>query len=76
MTSPLSGGTWYYMNKREITSYLAGCIDSDGTIGIKKSTYAMRVTGDSGQPTYSERLALPGRVGSGAAMASSGHSFP
>ena len=46
------------MNKRELLAYLAGAIDSDGTIGIKRSTYAMRVTKDSAQPTYSERLAL------------------
>lgn len=39
-------------------AYLAGCIDSDGTIGVKKSTYSMRVTGDSGAATYSERVAL------------------
>lgn len=37
-------------------AYLAGIIDADGSIGIKKSTYAMRVTGDSTQPTYSERV--------------------
>lgn len=38
-------------------AYLAGAIDSDGTIGIKRSTYAMR-HGNGGQPTYSERVAL------------------
>lgn len=37
-------------------AYLAGVLDSDGTIGIKRSTYAMRVTGDSSQPVYSERI--------------------
>lgn len=41
-----------------LLSYLAGAIDADGTIGIKKSTYSMRVTGDSTRPTYSERVAL------------------
>lgn len=45
------------MNKI-ICAYLAGAIDSDGTIGIKKSTYSMRVTKDSSGATYSERLAL------------------
>lgn len=39
-------------------AYLAGCIDSDGCIGIKRNTYAMRVVKDSGQPTYSERVEL------------------
>lgn len=39
-------------------AYLAGAIDSDGTIGVKKSTYAMRVVGDSKQAVYSERVAL------------------
>lgn len=39
-------------------AYCAGVIDSDGTIGIKRSTYAMRVTGDAGQATYSERIAV------------------
>lgn len=39
-------------------AYCAGIIDADGTIGIKKSTYSMRVLGDSGQPTYSERVCV------------------
>lgn len=39
-------------------AYCAGVIDSDGTIGVKKSTYAMRVVGDSGQATYSERVCV------------------
>lgn len=46
------------MTKNELLAYLAGNIDSDGTIGIKKSTYAMRVTKDCSAPNYSERLAL------------------
>jgi hypothetical protein len=29
-----------------------------GAIGIKRSTYAMRVRGDAGAPTFSERVAL------------------
>lgn len=37
-------------------AYCAGVIDSDGTIGIKRSTYNMRVLGDATQPTYSERI--------------------
>lgn len=39
-------------------AYLAGAIDSDGTIGVKRSTYAMRVVGDAGAPVFSERVAL------------------
>lgn len=39
-------------------AYCAGVIDSDGTIGVKRSTYSMRVIGDSKQPTYSERVCV------------------
>jgi hypothetical protein len=39
-----------------LLAYLAGVIDSDGTIGIKRNTYAMR-HGNGGQATYSERVA-------------------
>lgn len=39
-------------------AYCPGVIDSDGTIGIKKSTYSMRVTRDSTQPSYSERVCV------------------
>lgn len=39
-------------------AYCAGVIDSDGTIGVKKSTYQLRVTKDCGQPTYSERICV------------------
>lgn len=45
------------MKKIEL-AYLAGVIDSDGSIGIKKSTYSMRVVGDSKQPSYSERVSI------------------
>lgn len=44
--------------KKEILAYLAGAIDSDGTIGIKRSTYAMRVRKDAEAPVFSERVAL------------------
>lgn len=37
-------------------AYIAGVIDSDGTIGIKRSTYSLRVRKDSAVPTYSERV--------------------
>ena len=39
-------------------AYCAGVIDSGGTIGVKRSTYSMRVVGDSKQPTYSERICV------------------
>ena len=42
----------------EVLAYLAGAMDSDGSIGVRRSTYAQRVTGDSRQPTYSERIGL------------------
>lgn len=42
----------------EELAYLAGVVDSDGTIGIKKSTYRVRVIRDSMQPTYSERITV------------------
>jgi hypothetical protein len=37
-------------------AYLAGCIDCDGSISIKRSTYHMRALKDAGQPVYSERV--------------------
>ncbi len=37
-------------------AYLAGVIDSDGSISVRRSTYAMRRRGDTGQPVYSERV--------------------
>lgn len=43
------------MKKIEL-AYLAGIIDADGTIGIKKNSYSMRIVKDSGQATYSERI--------------------
>lgn len=39
-------------------AYCGGVIDSDGTIGVKRSTYAMRVRKDSGVPVYSERICV------------------
>lgn len=46
------------MTDRAILAYCAGVIDSDGTIGVKRSTYSVRVVGDSRQPTYSERICV------------------
>lgn len=37
------------MTKSEL-AYCAGVIDSDGTIGVKRSTYAMRITRDCAAP--------------------------
>jgi len=41
-----------------VKAYLAGVIDSDGTVGIKRSTYAMRRRGDAAQAVYSERVSV------------------
>ena len=43
-------------NAKHILAYCAGLIDADGTIGIKRNTYAVRVRKDSQQPSYSERI--------------------
>ncbi len=43
------------MTDPHLLAYLAGVIDSDGSIGIKRSTYGMR-HGNGGQATYSERV--------------------
>lgn len=39
-------------------AYCAGVIDSDGSISVKRATYAMRVVQDCGQATYSERVCV------------------
>jgi hypothetical protein len=44
------------MSKKETLIYLAGCLDCDGYISIKKSTYAMRVRKDATNPVYSEKI--------------------
>lgn len=41
-----------------IYAYLAGAIDSDGSITMKRSTYHMRVRKDAKNPVYSERILL------------------
>lgn len=46
------------MNREAELAYLAGVIDSDGTVGIKRSTYHMRVLRDATNPLYSERIAV------------------
>lgn len=40
----------------EVLAYSAGVIDSDGSIGIRRSTYAKRVRGDAHNPIYSARV--------------------
>src|SRR3954470_21903803 len=37
-------------------AYAAGVIDSDGWIGVHRSSYAMRVRGDATQAIYSPRI--------------------
>ena len=44
------------MSKAATLAYLAGAMDSDGCISVKRSTYAMRVRGDAGTPVFSERV--------------------
>ncbi len=39
-------------------AYAAGVIDSDGSIGIQRETYAMRVLRTATQPTFSERVTI------------------
>lgn len=46
------------MSKTAILAYLAGAMDSDGCISVKRSTYAMRVRGDATTPVFSERVML------------------
>lgn len=42
----------------EILSYLAGVIDSDGFLTIKRNTYSVRIKKDSKRPYYCERIGL------------------
>jgi hypothetical protein len=39
-------------------AYLAGVLDADGYFTIKRSTYSMRVRGDSSNPVFSERVGM------------------
>ena len=43
---------------KELLSYLAGIIDGEGTITIRKSTYRIRVIKDCKNPMYSTRITL------------------
>ncbi len=40
----------------DVLAYAAGVIDSDGSIGIRRSTYAMRVRKDAFAPVFSPRV--------------------
>ena len=42
----------------ELSAYLAGVIDSDGSIMIKRSTWAMRNRNDTNWPVFSERIGI------------------
>lgn len=44
--------------ERETLAYLAGVLDSDGFITIKRSTYGMRVLDDRQNPGFSEWMGL------------------
>lgn len=46
------------MSKIATLAYAAGVIDSDGSIGIRRSTYAMRVTGDAKTPVFAVRVCV------------------
>lgn len=39
-------------------AYMAGALDSDGYIGVQRSTYKLRVQGDATQAIYSARVQL------------------
>lgn len=41
-----------------LLAYAAGVIDSDGSIGIIRKTYAMRILATTSQPTFSERVTV------------------
>lgn len=41
-----------------VAAYSAGVVDSDGTIGFRRDTCAMRISGLGTQPTYHERVCV------------------
>jgi hypothetical protein len=43
------------MRKTDL-AYIAGVLDADGTIGIKRATYAARVIKDCKQASYTEQM--------------------
>ncbi len=46
------------MNTPEVHAYIAGIIDGEAYVGIKKSTWAMRNRPDVHCPSYSERIQI------------------
>lgn len=44
------------MNDELLLAYLAGVIDSDGYLSVKRTTYHVRVRGDAGNPVFSEKI--------------------
>lgn len=44
--------------KKDIIAYIAGILDGEAYIGIKKSTWGMRNRQDIHSPTYSERVQI------------------
>ena len=46
------------MNKEYLYAYLAGIMDGEAYIGIKKSTWGMRNRSDVKSPTYSEHIVI------------------
>ncbi len=46
------------MTEKETLAYIAGIVDGEGYVGIKKSTWGMRNRDDVYCPTYSERVQI------------------
>ena len=46
------------MTKKERIAYIAGIVDGEAYVGIKKSTWGMRNRPDVHNPTYSERVQI------------------
>lgn len=46
------------MNKKILYAYLAGIVDGEGYVGIKKSTWGMKNRPDVKSPTYHERVQI------------------
>ena len=46
------------MKKKEIYAYIAGIVDGEAYVGIKRSTWGMRNRPDVHTPTYSERIQI------------------
>ena len=46
------------MDKKQLHAYIAGIVDGEAYVGIKKSTWGMRNRSDVNCPTYSERVQI------------------